>query len=212
MSQTIEPTPSVESVPQVTALQSINAVPACLVPKGAKVILPAEKVTPEVKRERTAKQQEAYKKMRQALDESRQKRQFSRKEALSKIDEMKEEERKMEEREVQQKAEELKAQGVDVVVQKRRGRKPGEKIPYGGKVKEESQEDVLRRVISEVVSKGMMGQAPPPMYHPPEPSKPHLNIDAPSPSVAEAYKQTVHQPVKEVFENPYLAMIRRRKR
>ena len=155
-------------------------------PPGSKVVLPAEKVTPAVKKERTDAQKEAFKKMRAARDESNQRRQFSRKEALGKIDEMKEEERKAEEEEAQRKAKELsEATGATVVVQKKRGRKPGEKIPYGGK----------------------------------QP----LIIDAPSPPISAVYNQPIEQqphykapvqpsPPKPVYENPYLEMIRRKKR
>lgn len=175
----------VASVPQST-VESVK------LPPNAKVIIPAEKVTSEVKKERTEAQKEAFKKMRAARDESNQRRQFSRKEALEKIDEMKEEERKVEEEEAQRKAKELaEATGAAVVVQKKRGRKPGEKIPYGG--------------------------------------KPNLTIDAPSPPISAVYNQPIEKqphykaptpqpiptpipPPKPVYENPYLEMIRRKKR
>jgi hypothetical protein len=169
-----------EQVPQST-VENIK------LPPNAKVIIPAEKVTPAVKKERTEAQKEAFKKMRAARDESNTRRQFSRKEALEKIDEMKEEERKSEEQEAQRKAKELaEATGAAVIVQKKRGRKPGEKIPYGGK----------------------------------QP----LNIDAPSPPISAVYNQPIEQqphykapiqqvqPVQPVYENPYLEMIRRKKR
>lgn len=179
-------------------------------PSGSKVILPADKVTPAVKKERSEAQKEAFKKMRAARDESNKRRQFSRKEALEKIDEMKEEERKAEEEEAQRKAKELaEATGATVVVQKRRGRKPGEKIPYGGK-----------------------GSVEP---HPQGKGKgnPNLNIDAPSPSMSAIYSQPIEkqphykaerepsvkaptpiaQPIPTpVYENPYLEMIRRKRR
>lgn len=172
-----------KSVPQST-------VETTKLPSGSKVILPAEKVTPAVKKERSEAQKEAFKKMRAARDESNKRRQFSRKEALEKIDEMKEEERKAEEEEAQRKAKELaEATGATVVVQKRRGRKPGEKIPYGGKGSD----------------------------------NPNLNIDAPSPSMSEVYRQPINQqphykaptpqPIPTpVYENPYLEMIRRKRR
>jgi hypothetical protein len=187
-------------VPQTTVL-----------PKGARVILPMENITPEVKKARSQKQIESYKKMRQALDESREKRKFSRKEALEKIDEIAQEERRLEAEAAQQKADELKAQGIDVVVHKRRGRKPGEKIPYGGKPKEESQEEILRRVVEEAIQKGMRGEKPPTMNYPHDPAHPNSNISVSSPPLSEVYKnqsQTAPAPV----ENPYLAMIRRKKR
>jgi hypothetical protein len=174
-----------KSVPQST-------VEHVKLPPNAKVIIPAEKVTPAVKKERTEAQKEAFKKMRAARDESNKRRQFSRKEALEKIDEMKEEERKSEEQEAQRKAKELaEATGAAVIVQKKRGRKPGEKIPYGGK------------------------------------QNPNLNIDAPSPPISAVYNQPIEQqphykapiqqvqptpPPKPVYENPYLEMIRRKKR
>jgi hypothetical protein len=172
-----------------------NTVESVKLPQNAKIIIPAEKVTPAVKKERTEAQKEAFKKMRAARDESNTRRQFSRKEALEKIDEMKEEERKAEEEEAQRKAKTIaEATGAAVVVQKKRGRKPGEKIPYGGK----------------------------------QP----LNIDAPSPPISAVYSQPIEkqphykapsrseplvkpqqvQPVQPVYENPYLEMIRRKKR
>jgi hypothetical protein len=175
----------VASVPQ-------NTVENVKLPPGSKVVLPVEKVSPAVKKERTEAQKEAFKKMRSARDESNQRRQFSRKEALDKIDEMKEEERKAEEEEAQRKAKELaEATGATVVVQKKRGRKPGEKIPYGGKV------------------------------------NPNLNIDAPSPPISAVYNMPIEKqahykapvqpiptpvPQPPVYENPYLEMIRRKKR
>jgi len=189
-----------KSVPQST-VENVK------LPPNAKVIIPAEKVTPAVKKERTEAQKEAFKKMRAARDESNKRRQFSRKEALEKIDEMKEEERKSEEQEAQRKAKELaEATGAAVIVQKKRGRKPGEKIPYGGK------------------------------------QNPNLNIDAPSPPISAVYNQPIEQqphykaPIQQVqptpppkpvvapsgllphsngavvYENPYLEMIRRKKR
>jgi len=180
-----------QQVPQST-VESVKTErdPTVKLPPNAKIILPAEKVTPAVKKERTEAQKEAFKKMRAARDESNTRRQFSRKEALEKIDEMKEEERKAEEEEAQRKAKTItEATGAAVVVQKKRGRKPGEKIPYGGK----------------------------------QP----LNIDAPSPPISAVYSQPIeHQPhykaptpfpvqptpPKPVYENPYLEMIRRKKR
>lgn len=178
------------SLPEQQVPQS--TVETTKLPSGSKVIIPAEKVTPAVKKERTEAQKEAFKKMRAARDESNTRRQFSRKEALEKIDEMKEEERKAEEEEAQRKAKQLaEATGAAVVVQKKRGRKPGEKIPYGGKV------------------------------------NPNLNIDAPSPPISAVYNQPIEQqphykpqpvqqvqppPPKPVYENPYLEMIRRKKR
>lgn len=181
-----------QQVPQSTVERESERVPTLRettkLPFGSKVIIPAEKVTPAVKKERTEAQKEAFKKMRAARDESNTRRQFSRKEALEKIDEMKEEERKTEEEEAQRKAKELaEATGAAVVVQKRRGRKPGEKIPYGGK------------------------------------QNPNLNIDAPSPPISAVYSQPIEKqprsvpfqtppPPKPVYENPYLEMIRRKKR
>jgi hypothetical protein len=191
--------PTETSMPSTQDSKSIpqSTVETTKLPSGSKVIIPASKVTTEVKKERTEAQKEAFKKMRAARDESNKRRQFSRKEALEKIDEMKEEERKVEEEEAQRKAAQLaEATGANVVVQKKRGRKPGEKIPYGGKQ--------------------------------------NLNIDAPSPPISAVYNQPVEKqphykapvqpippapiappvqpPPKPVYENPYLEMIRRKKR
>lgn len=183
-----------KSVPQ-------NTVENVKLPPGSKVVLPVEKVSPAVKKERTEAQKEAFKKMRMARDESNKRRQFSRQEALDKIDEMKEEERKAEEEETQRKAKELaEATGATVVVQKKRGRKPGEKIPYGGK-----------------------GSAEP---HPQGKPNPNLCIDAPSPPISAVYNMPIEKqahykapipqvqpiPTPPVYENPYLEMIRRKKR
>jgi hypothetical protein len=212
-----------KSVPQST-------VETTKLPSGSKVILPAEKVTPTVKKERSEAQKEAFKKMRAARDESNKRRQFSRKEALEKIDEMKEEERKAEEEEAQRKAKELaEVTGAAVIVQKKRGRKPGEKIPYGGKGSNEVKEP-----------------------RPQGKGNPNLNIDAPSPSMSAIYNQPIEKqphykapsgthtasplpfgsepsvkaerepsvkaptptptPPQPVYENPYLEMIRRKRR
>lgn len=192
----------VASIPQSTVETTSEAHVPSKLPSGSKVILPAEKVTPAVKKERSEAQKEAFKKMRAARDESNKRRRFSRKEALEKIDEMKEEERKAEEEEAHRKALELaQATGAAVVVQKKRGRKPGEKIPYGGK------------------GKGS--------------DNPNLNIDAPSPSMSAVYSQPIEKqphykapsgseplvkaptptpPPQPVYENPYLEMIRRKRR
>jgi len=190
-----------ESVPQTT-VESVKTErdPAVKLPPNAKVILPAEKVTPAVKKERSEAQKEAFKKMRAARDEANKRRQFSRKEALEKIDEMKEEERKQEEEAMQRKAKELaEATGAAVVVQKKRGRKPGEKIPYGGK--QNLNIDAPSPPISVVYNQPIEKQ---PHYKAPFGSEPSVKAPVPVPVPA--------APPKPVYENPYLEMIRRKKR
>jgi hypothetical protein len=210
------PSDPVASVPQSTVERESERVPTlretAKLPPGSKVVLPVEKVSPAVKKERTEAQKEAFKKMRSARDESNQRRQFSRKEALDKIDEMKEEERKAEEEEAQRKAKELaEATGATVVVQKKRGRKPGEKIPYGGKPNPNLCIDAPSPPISAVYNMPIEKQAhykppsessvkPPP---PPPPKKEYV------PPLQQTYPTPTPQPV---YENPYLEMIRRKKR
>jgi hypothetical protein len=212
-------------------------------PPGSKVVLPVEKVSPAVKKERTEAQKEAFKKMRSARDESNQRRQFSRKEALDKIDEMKEEERKAEEEEAQRKAKELaEATGATVVVQKKRGRKPGEKIPYGGKMERESERvptlrerDCGSPPISAVYNmpiekqahykapsgKGSVEPHPQgthtasPLTSGSEPSvkAPVQQSEPPKKEYVPPLQQTYPTPTPQlVYENPYLEMIRRKKR
>jgi hypothetical protein len=195
-----------KSVPQNTVETSSEAHVPSKLPPNAKVILPVEKVSPAVKKERTEAQKEAFKKMRSARDESNQRRQFSRKEALDKIDEMKEEERKTEEEEAQRKAKELaEATGATVVVQKKRGRKPGEKIPYGGKVNPNLNIDAPSPPISAVYNMPIEKQA---HYKAPSGSEP--SVKAPKPQPVQPIPTPVPQP--PVYENPYLEMIRRKKR
>lgn len=185
-----------KSVPQ-------NTVETSKLPPNAKVILPVEKVSPAVKKERTEAQKEAFKKMRSARDESNQRRQFSRKEALDKIDEMKEEERKAEEEEAQRKAKELaEATGATVVVQKKRGRKPGEKIPYGGKPNPNLCIDAPSPPISAVYNMPIEKQA-----HYKAEREPSVKAPKPQPT-----PQPIPTPQPPVYENPYLEMIRRKKR
>lgn len=147
-------------------------------PAGAKLILPVEKVTEKVKKERSDKQKEVFEKMRKARDEANKKRMFSRQEALKQLDKVKIEDDKREFEERLKKAEQIRlTTGADVVVQMKRGRKPGQHIPYGGLkkheevVKEEKLEQIVipERVVERVVE-------------------------------------------KVVYENPYLAMIRNKRR
>jgi hypothetical protein len=205
---------NIKSVPQNTVERESERVltlrETTKLPPGSKVVLPAEKVSPAVKKERTEAQKEAFKKMRAARDESNKRRQFSRQEALDKIDEMKEEERKAEEEEAQRKAKELaEATGATVVVQKKRGRKPGEKIPYGGKQNPNLCIDAPSPPISAVYNMPIEKQA-----HYKAPSRSEL----PAPVKKEyvpPFQQTYPTPVPQpppVYENPYMEMIRRKKR
>lgn len=202
--------PAPANVPQNTSNSAVPEanVPQIAVPKGSRVILTTEKLTAEAKKVRSEKQQEAYKRMRAALDESRQKRQFSRKEALEKLDELKEEERQKEAEERQRQADALKAQGVEVVVQKRRGRKPGDHTPYGTTKKavaamKETPEETLQRMINDALTKAMAGQAPPITQHKSE--NPNINVPIVSPPLSAAVSQAPPT-------NPYLEMIRRKRR
>jgi len=208
--------PTETSIPSTQDSKSVpqNTVETTKLPPNAKVILPAEKVSPAVKKERTEAQKEAFKKMRMARDESNKRRQFSRQEALDKIDEMKEEERKAEEEETQRKAKELaEATGATVVVQKKRGRKPGEKIPYGGKV----ERDCGSPPISAVYNMPIEKQA---HYKAPSGSEPSIKPPAQPPAPVKKeyvspFQQTYPTPVPQpppVYENPYMEMIRRKKR
>lgn len=223
------PSDPVASVPQPT-VESVKTErdPAVKLPPGAKVVLPVEKVSPAVKKERTEAQKEAFKKMRMARDESNKRRQFSRQEALGKIDEMKEEERKAEEEETQRKAKELaEATGATVVVQKKRGRKPGEKIPYGGKgsLERDCGSPPISAVYNMPIEKQAHYKAPSgthtasPLTSGSEPSvkPPSESSVKPPPPPKKEYvpplQQTYPTPTPQpVYENPYLEMIRRKKR
>jgi hypothetical protein len=184
-----------------------------VLPAGAKVVIPAEKVSPTVKKERTEAQKEAYKRMRAALDESTKKRQFSRKEALGKLDELKEQERVEEEEKAKVLADELKQKtGAEVVVQKTRGRKPGSHIPYkkydpanNPNINIDIQSPPLAAVyqkqyderfaLLEAQTKALQAER--------DNAK---AMDKSIPLVAPT------PPLVPVYENPYMAMIRRKKR
>jgi len=212
-----------ESVPQTT-VENVKTErdSAVKLPPNAKVILPAEKVTPAVKKERSEAQKEAFKKMRAARDEANKRRQFSRKEALEKIDEMKEEERKQEEEAMQRKAKELaEATGAAVVVQKKRGRKPGEKIPYGGKQNPNLNIDApsppMSAVYNQPIEKQPHYKAPSGNEHSvkaPNPITNPVRVPAapPKPVVVAPSGLLPHSNGAVVYENPYLEMIRRKRR
>jgi hypothetical protein len=184
-----------------------------VLPAGAKVVIPAEKVSPAVKKERTEAQKEAYKRMRAALDESTKKRQFSRKEALGKLDELKEQERLEEEEKAKALANELKEKtGAEVVVQKTRGRKPGQHIPYkkydpanNPNINIDVQSPPLAAVyqkqyderfaLLEAHTKALQAER-----DNAKAMEKSIPLVAPTP------------PLVPVYENPYMAMIRRKKR
>lgn len=100
-------------------------------PEGTKVIIPPEKITEKVKKERSQKQIEAFEKMRAKRLENDQKRKFAKGETQKAKDDIKIQQEKEEEEERQKRAKELKEKlGVDVEVLKKRGRKAGQHIPY----------------------------------------------------------------------------------
>lgn len=100
-------------------------------PEGSKIILAPEKVTPQVKKERTEAQKAAFEKMRSKRLENDQKRRLSKEESLKEMDDVKVKLAADDEVERLRLAEELKRKyGADVKVQQKRGRKPGQHIPY----------------------------------------------------------------------------------
>ncbi len=111
------------------------------IPEGSKVIIPPEKITEKKKKERTQKQIEAFEKMRAKRLENDAKRKMSKEEKQKEIDNIKIQQDQEEEEERKRIADELKEKlGVDVSLLKKRGRKPGQHIPYK-KEKEEKEEE-----------------------------------------------------------------------
>lgn len=168
--------------------------PSEAIPDGAKIIIPAPKVTEKVKKERTEAQKQAFLRMRQAKDDADKKRKFTRAQALEEVDKLRVEEAKKEEDERLKKVEEMKQSlpaNVEVIVQKKRGRKVGEKIPYGGKNKI-VQEDTKETLIEQV----------------------NHNVPASVPKSIYAPKVVHTQPFlpNPVYENPYMAMLRNKRR
>ena len=103
------------------------------IPEGSTITLPTEKLTPAVKKERTEAQKLAFSRMRDKRLENDQKRRLTKAESQKTMDEVKLQQDKAEEDERQRIAEELKKKySADVVVKQKRGRKPGQRIPYGG--------------------------------------------------------------------------------
>ena len=102
-----------------------------LLVKGSKVIIPPQKITEKVKKERTQKQIEAFEKMRAKRLENDEKRKLAKGETQKVKDDIKIQQEKEEEEERQKRAQELKEKlGVNVEVLKKRGRKAGQHIPY----------------------------------------------------------------------------------
>ena len=102
------------------------------IPEGTKIILPAEKVTEKAKKERTEAQKAAFEKMRAKRLENDSKRRLTKEESQKAMDEVKIQHEKDEEDERLRLAEDLrKKYSAEVTVQQKRGRKPGQRIPYG---------------------------------------------------------------------------------
>ena len=100
-------------------------------PEGTKVIIPPEKVSEKKKKERSEAQKAAFEKMRAKRLENDQKRKLSKEEKQIEIDNIKIQQEKEEEEERLKRADELKQKlGVNVEVLQKRGRKPGQHIPY----------------------------------------------------------------------------------
>lgn len=103
------------------------------IPEGAVITLPAEKLTPQVKKERTEAQKAAFSRMRAKRLENDKKRRLTKEESQTTMDEVKIQQEKEEEEERLRIAEELKKKyAAEVVIKQKRGRKPGHRIPYGG--------------------------------------------------------------------------------
>jgi hypothetical protein len=186
-----------------------------VLPAGAKVVIPAEKVTQAVKKERTEAQKEAYKRMRTALDESTKKRQFSRKEALGKLDELKEQERIEEEEKAKVLADELKQKtGAEVVVQKTRGRKPGQHIPYKKYDPANNPNiniDAPSPPLSAVYQKQNTSSYDE-RFALLEAHTKALQAERDNAKAMEKSIPLVAPPLAPVYENPYMELIRRKKR
>ena len=220
---------SVEQEQQViqTVLPKGSELVSSPFPAGAKVVIPAEKVSPAAKKERTEAQKEAYKRMRAALDESTKKRQFSRKEALGKLDELKEQERVEEEEKAKALADELKQKtGAEVVVQKTRGRKPGQHIPYKKYDPANNPNiniDVQSPPLAAVYQKQNTSSVSAVRERTPSYDERFALLEAHTKALqaerdnAKAMEKSIPlvapaPPVTPVYENPYMAMIRRKKR
>ena len=107
------------------------------IPDGTKIILPAVKVTEKAKKERTEAQKAAFEKMRAKRLENDSKRRLTKEESQKAMDEVKIQHEKVEEDERLRLAEDLrKKYSAEVTVQQKRGRKPGQRIPYGKSVTE----------------------------------------------------------------------------
>jgi hypothetical protein len=122
---------------------TLNGVEKLSLPEGTKVIIPPEKITEKVKKERTQKQIEAFEKMRAKRLENDKNRKLGKEDKQKEIDNIKIQQEKEEEEERQRRAEELKEKlGVNVEVLKKRGRKAGQHIPYKQTQKSELSQDV----------------------------------------------------------------------
>jgi hypothetical protein len=140
-----------------------------------KIIIPAEKVTEKVKKERSEKQKEAFAKARAMRDENNKKRKFSRQEALKQLDEFKIQQEKEEEDKRLQEADELRqklGENAEIIVQKKRGRKVGQHIPY----------------------------------------KKEQEIPLVSPAEAQKVQPVIQPQPAQAYTNPYLALLRAKKR
>jgi hypothetical protein len=125
-----------------SSAQQAEEVSVTQLPEGSKLVLAPEKVTPKVKKERTEAQKLAFEKMRAKRLENDQKRRLSKAESQEVEDEVKVQHEQDEEEQRLKMAEELKQKyGVHVVVQKKRGRKPGQHIPYKKPVSQSGQPD-----------------------------------------------------------------------
>jgi len=121
-------------------------------PEGSKIILAPEKQTERVKKERTEAQKLAFEKMRAKRLENDQKRRLSKEESQKEMDDVKVKLASDEEAERLKLAEELKRKyGADVKVQQKRGRKPGQRIPYSTTQEDEPKKPVVKPAVRQPV-------------------------------------------------------------
>lgn len=114
-------------------------------PEGSKIIL----AQPKVKKERTQAQKAAFEKMRAKRLENDDKRRLSKDDRVKLEEEAKLQQEKEEEEERLRLAKELVAKyGVDVKVDKKRGRKVGQRIPYSKKVEDQAPQPVAPPVAA----------------------------------------------------------------
>ena len=143
-------------------------------PEGSKIVIAPEKMNEKKKKERTEAQKQAFEKMRAKRLENDEKRRLAKGEKQKEMDNIKIQQEKEEEEERKQRAEELKQKlGVDVEVLKKRGRKPGQHIPYKKDIEKEIQNADVHIKLEDkpVVMQNNIQRVQPPVY-----TNPYMNM------------------------------------